>query len=237
MRVSATARRAIFLVAVFLFALIAMLPLRLAIDWFGLDRLGLAAREARGSVWLGALDEAQLGPAPLGDVEVRLNRLPLLVGRSRLSLERQELDAPLSGALTIANGFSLDDFTGQVRVGAAFDPLPISSLDLTDVSVRFEGGVCENAEGRVRALLAREVAGLAFTSGLSGNARCAGGALLLPLASQGGMEQLNLRLFADGRYRAELAVRTADAALRDRLIAAGFQPGAGGLALRLDGTL
>ena len=53
--------RGAFFVAAFAFALVALFPLRLAIRWLGLDERGLAAREAEGSVWLGALKEAQLG--------------------------------------------------------------------------------------------------------------------------------------------------------------------------------
>lgn len=237
MRLRLDSRRTAFFAAMFLFAVIVLMPLRLAVGWFGLDRLGLAAREASGSVWLGALKEAQLGPAPIGDVEVRLNRLPLLIGRTRLSLERQALDSPLSGAVTVSGGgFGLDDFTGQIRVGAALAPLPIGSVDLSDVSVRFADGLCQSAEGRVRAVATPAVAGLAPAAGLGGNARCSGGALLLPLASQGGAEQLSLSIRADGRYRAELAVRTVDPTLRDRLIAAGFLPSGRGYVLRIDGA-
>jgi general secretion pathway protein M len=153
MRFSPTVGRSAFFLAIFILALIALIPLRLAIGWFGLDRFGIAAREASGSIWLGALKEAQIGPAPLGTVEVRLNRLPLLIGRHRLSLERQELDSPLRGAATLSGRrFSLDDFTGQLRLGAALAPLPVAALDLDDVSVAFAGELCESAEGRIRAI-------------------------------------------------------------------------------------
>lgn len=228
--------RPLLFVSIFLFALLALLPLRLAIDYMGFDRFGLAAREAKGSVWLGALNEAQIGPAPLGDVEVRLNRLPLLIGRSRLSLRRQSLDAPFRGATSLSrDGFSLDDVTGQLRLGGALAPLPVGSVDLDDVSVRFTSGVCESAEGRVRALIARDVGGLSFTSGLSGTARCQGGKLLLPLASQSGTERLNMSLGADGRYQAEFSVRASDPALSAQLVAAGFQPSGSGLSIRIQG--
>lgn len=237
MRLNPSLGRPLLLALIFLFALIALLPLRLAIDWFGFDRFGLAAREASGSVWLGALAEAQIGPATLGDVEVRLNRLPLLIGRSRLSLERQELDAPFSGATSVSgDSFSLDDVTGQLRLGAALAPLPVGSVDLSDVSVRFSGGLCESAEGRVRALLASDVAGLSFNSGLGGTVRCAGGKLLLPLASQSGMERLNLSVGADGRYLAVFVVNSGDPALRAQLLAVGFRPSGSGVSLRIEGA-
>ena len=238
MRIKPSARRWLLLGAFCLFALVALFPLRLALDGLGFDRLGLSAREASGSVWLGALNEAQLGPAPLGDVTVRLNRLPLLIGRARLSLERQSLDSPLSGAATLsASGFSLDDFNGQLRLGAAFAPLPVGAVELDGVSVRFADGLCQRADGRVRAQLAREVPGLSLASGLAGVARCSGGRLLLPLASQSNMERIDLSFAADGSYRADFAVTAADPAFQSGLIAAGFRPTANGLALRVQGRL
>jgi general secretion pathway protein N len=233
---SAAARLAFF-VAMFLFAIIVLLPLHLAVRWFGLDQAGLAAREASGSIWIGALSEAQLGPAPIGNVEVRLAKLPLLIGRTRFELERQELDAPLRGALTLAGqGFRLNDFTGQVRLGASLSPLPVASLDLDRVSVHFDDGLCEKAEGRIRASVARDMAGLSLLAGLGGSPRCAGGAALIALASQSGMERLDLRLLADGRYRADFIVRTADPSLSGRLAAAGFRPSAAGQTLRIEGS-
>jgi general secretion pathway protein N len=87
----------------------------------------------------------------------------------------------------------------------------------------------------VRADVAGDVAGVTLPGGLSGNARCDRGALLLPLVGQSGMEALNLRLFEDGRYEVELAVRPVDDTMRDRLIAAGFALSANGYALRSSG--
>ena len=72
-------------------------------------------------------------------------------------------------------------------------------------------------------------------SGLAGDARCAEGALLLPLASQAGLGQLNLSIRADGGYRIDLVVRQADPTLVPRLTAAGFQPSAEGYSRRIEG--
>ena len=49
MRIRLPLGRSLFFVCAFLFALVALLPLRLALDWLGLDDKGFAAREARGS--------------------------------------------------------------------------------------------------------------------------------------------------------------------------------------------
>lgn len=215
--------RRLFVVCALLFALVALFPLRLALDWLSLDERGFAAREARGSLWLGALSEAQFGSVELGDLQASLRTLPLLVGRARVDLERGGDEAPLEGSITIArHDFGVDDVTGALDVGSAFAPLPIASLDLTDLSAHFSDGQCSRAEGLVKANVAGDVAGLSLPAGLSGNVRCDEGALLLPLASQTGMEALDIRLFEDGRYEVDLAVRPADDMIRDRLLASGF---------------
>lgn len=228
--------RVAFFAAAFFFSLVALTPLGLAISWLGLDERGLAAREAEGSVWLGALREAQLGPAPIGDVNARLSSLPLFLGRARVSLARMDETQPFEGAVTISrHGFGFDDATGQLRLGALLAPLPINAIQLEGVSIGFASGLCSRAEGRVRAMASGDVGGMSLSSGLAGNASCAGDAALLPLVGQSGMEQLNIRLFADGRYRVELLVRSQDAALGQRLVAAGFTAGNGGFARVVEG--
>jgi len=237
MRIRLPLRRTVFFLAALAFALVALLPLRVTAGWFVLGGRGLAAREANGSLWAGALKEAQFGAVPLGDLNARLNLLPLFLGRARLSLSRDEAAGRFEGAVSVSrHGFGLDDLTGQIRPGALFAPLPVAALDLQDVSARFANGLCEHAEGRVRASLAGGVAGLPLPSGLGGTARCADGALLIPLASQAGMEQLSLSIRADGRWRADLLVRPSDPAAQARLAAAGFALSGSGYVRRIEGS-
>src|SRR3954462_343394 len=99
MRIRLPLQRTIFFLAAFAFAVIALIPLRVAIGWYGAE--GLAAREATGSIWLGMLKEAQLGPVALGDVRARLNILPLLLGRARLSLSQGGPDGHFDGAVSV----------------------------------------------------------------------------------------------------------------------------------------
>ena len=236
MRIRLPMGRTTFFIAAFAFALVALLPLRLALDWLGLDERGLAARSAEGSIWLGALKEAQLGPVPIGDVSARLNSLPLFLGRARVTLSRPAEADPFEGAAVASrHSFGIEDMTGRLRLGAVLAPLPVASLELDEVSAGFVSDQCARAEGRVRATLAGDLGGVAIPSGLSGNVRCDGGALLLPLVSQTGLEQLNLRLFADGRYRAELIVRPSDPGLGERLRTAGFVQSGGGFARMIEG--
>jgi general secretion pathway protein N len=228
---------ALFLVAAFLFALLALLPMRLALDWFGFGERGLTARAATGSVWLGALQEAQVGPVPLGDVKARLNFFPLFLGRARLTLAGADEATGLEGAVTVSrHSFGFDDVSARLRVGALFSPLAVSMLDFDDVSAGFTSGRCTRGEGSVRAAVSGQVAGISLASGLAGQARCAGDALLIPLASQSGMERLDIRLSGDGRYRLELLVRPGDEAVRGRLIAAGFRPAGQGYGMQVDGA-
>jgi general secretion pathway protein N len=234
MRIRLPLKRTVFFLAAFAFSVVALIPLRVAVSLFGSE--GLAAREATGSIWLGMLKEAQLGPVPLGDVRARLNVLPLLLGRARLSLSRDAPDGHFEGAVSVSrHSFGLDDMTGQLRTGTVFAPVPIAALDLDDVSAHFDNGQCESAEGRVRATASGEMAGIPVPSGLAGDARCAEGALLLPLASQSGVGLLNLSIRADGSYRIDLIVRQADPTLVPRLGAAGFQPSPEGYSRRIEG--
>ena len=229
--------RVAFFVAAFFFALVALTPLGLAIRWFGLDTRGLAAREAEGSVWLGALKEAQLGPAPIGDVSARLNSLPLFLGRARVSLARADETQRFEGAATVSrHGFGFDDATGQLRLGALLAPLPITAVELQEVSIGFAERPVQprrraGAGDRERRCRRAEPCppGSPATRAAPATRRCC------RWSGQSGMEQLNIRLFADGRYRVELLVRSQDAALGQRLVAAGFTAGNGGFARVVEG--
>lgn len=198
--------RLLFFAAAFVLALAALLPMRAAVDWLGMAEKGVSAWEAQGTVWIGALRDVRFGPLPLGDLHAGLDGLPLLLGRARVALERGEPGPPLSGAATVtAAGFGLHDVEGRIAGGALFAPLPIAAIDLGDVSAHFRDGRCESAEGRVRAELAGDLAGIALPGGLSGNVRCDGEALLIPLVGQAGLERVDLRIFADGRWTADAA--------------------------------
>jgi general secretion pathway protein N len=206
--------RELFFLGALLFSLFALLPLRFALGWLGFADQGLTAREASGSVWLGALAEARFGTVPLGDVATRLRLLPLLVGRTRLDLE--QADDGLRGAVTLSrHGFGIDDVTGTVE-GPVLAELPPPTLDLADVSFRFADGLCAHAEGLVKARFAGEIGSVPLTAGFSGEARCDGPALFLPLVSQSGGDRLNVRLFADGRYRIDAALHPAGAPYSSR---------------------
>src|SRR4051812_5369448 len=92
-----------FFGAAFVVALIALLPLRLAMGWFDLGSTGLTAREVNGSVWYGNLREASFGGVPLGDLHAGLSPFQLLVGHARIDLSGQGDSArPLHGAIGVS---------------------------------------------------------------------------------------------------------------------------------------
>lgn len=201
--------RELFFLGALLFSLAALLPLRVALDWLGFADKGLTAAHAEGSIWAGALGEARFGTVDLGNVETRLRFLPLLVGRARLDLEQE--DDGLRGGLTLSrHGFGIDDATGSIEA-PALDNLPPATLDLSDLSFRFGDGLCAEGGGLVKARFAGEMAGMPLTASLSGQPRCDGQALLLPLASQTSPDRLDVRIFADGRYRVDAAIKVGEA--------------------------
>lgn len=242
MRIRLPIGRTLLFLGTFFLSLLALLPLRLAIDWFGLGERGLAAREAQGSVWRGALRETQFGAVGVGDVNAGLHVLPLLAGRVRIALTRTESQAGgdgFSGAITLATlAFGVDDATGPLMLTPAMlGRLPLTQVNLEDVTARFENGQCVEAAGVVRATVGGDFGGIALPQGLSGTVRCDAGALLLALASQSSMETVELRLSGDGRYVATALIRSTDAALQPRMAAAGFTLTGQGYGMTVSGGL
>jgi len=200
-----------------LFALavaIIFFPLRLALNLSGADD-AIAARQVRGSVWSGRIDDLTLGGARglnLGTVQASVSPVQLVVGRMRLDLWREQGAADdIAGAWTLGfNQRGIDDVTGSIATADLFAPLPLNALELEDVTVHFAGETCSRAEGRVRARVSGQYAGLSLSQGLSGVATCDGKAVLLPLVSQTGMERLSLRIRRDGHYSAQLAIKSGE---------------------------
>ncbi len=232
-----TGRRALFL-AMFAIAVVALLPLRLALGFAGIDDQGFSARAVGGTIWSGRLSEARFGEIALGDLDAGVSPWRLLIGRARVWMRGRGADPAqrLNGAVEVSRGSAaVLGASGPMVPGDAFAPLPVTALNLDDVSVRFVDGVCESASGRVRADLSGTFAGATLPGSISGAARCDGGALLLPLAGAAGGEGATLRLWADGRYRAELTLVPSDPAVIARLDAAGFTPAGAGRMLAVEG--
>lgn len=239
MGLSLSRRMRVVLLALFAGGFILFMPMRIALGLAGLERIGVAARDVRGSIWGGRIDQLMLGTTSFGTVRAALSPVSLLMARARFDIERRQGAADdVSGAMTIGLGrIGVDDVTGAVPLGRTFAPLPVGSLVLDDVTAYFSGDRCGHAEGRVRAQMAGQFPGLNLSQGLSGVASCDGDALLLPLVSQSGLEKLNLRIWRSGRYVAQMWVETADTTLAEALSKAGFVDAGGARVLKVEGTL
>ncbi|MBN8807713.1 MAG: type II secretion system protein N [Sphingomonas sp.] len=233
-----TTRRPVLFLAMVVVALIVLFPLRLALGLIDMGAQGLSAREVTGPVWAGGLNDAHYGDIALGDLDAGLSPLQLAIGRARIDVAGAGTsgDQALRGALSVSRStFGVDDVTATLPASSAFAPLPIAALRFDDVSVHFRDGNCASAEGKVTALIASTMPQLTLPPSLSGTARCSGGTLLVPLASQAQTESIAVSIEADGKYRATLTARPADAAAAAALAGAGFQPSGGGYSLRIEG--
>lgn len=222
--------------ALLLLALAVLLPMRLALGWAELGEAGLTARSVDGPVWAGTLSDARLGDLALGDLDARLSPLPLLLGRARIELASRGAQ-PLAGAILVSRHLiGVDRFSASLPTGRVFAPVPVTRLDLDAVSIRFVNGRCDRAEGRVRATLVGDAAGIPLPASVLGPARCEGGALLLALASAAGTESIALRVGGDGRYTAALMLAQPDPLAAERLAAAGFVQGPQGWQVSIEGS-
>jgi general secretion pathway protein N len=213
---------------------ILLLPLSVALPMAMPRDSGLSAARALGTIWSGTLRDARLAGMPLGDTRVGLLPLALLTGEARLWFEAPTLRGTLFGSRT---NFGIANASGPIDVAVRVKPLPLTQVVLDDASARFRDLKCASAEGRVSATVAGDIGGVALPGGMTGTLKCDGGALLVPLVGQSGMERVDLRVTGDGKWRGEIAIRTGDPAVVAKLVAAGFVPGPRGFALRLTGQL
>jgi general secretion pathway protein N len=226
--------RAICLFGVILIvALIVLCPLGAGIALSGLDKTGLTARGASGTIWSGSLTDASFGPVSLGDLKTGLRPLALLAGRAEFGMSGNAGE----GRLIAAHGLTgIAQVAAKLNVAQAFAPLSLDSFSLNEVTVTFSGDRCVSADGRVRATFSGEL-GRTELAVLTGTARCDAGELILPLVSQSALQRLTLRISGQGQWRAVLAVRTTDPATIAKLASNGFAPLAGGYVLHLSGRL
>lgn len=192
---------------------------------------GVSARKVEGIIWDGSIRDLRVGKLPVGDVNARLQVLPLLAGRAQIALSRG--DAPfapgISGSITRRfGGVSVDEMKATLPVASLFAPLPAENIELQDFSVRFAAGRCAEASGNVRLTLANTIAGLDLSNGLLAKPRCDRGQLLIPLLSQSAMERADIRVLGDGAYTVTIFLEGDRTEQAVPLGLAGFRPVAGG---------
>lgn len=223
----------IFAVALMV-GLLAMLPLGVALDWSGASRMGLTAREARGTAWRGKLTDVSFASMALGDVTTAVSPLGLLTGSVRFGI------ADTLGQLDMAVDRGLGTFSIVIRRGSfdvsqALALLPARRLEIEDLDVSYGANGCRSAVGKARIVLTSGLGGLQSGDALAGTVRCKDNVLHLDAASQSGAERIAALLLEGRRYR--LTVTIASSANPAELARMGFRPGSDGMVLAIDGRL
>ena len=218
-------------------AVLFFLPMRLGLAFVDNGPSGINATRVSGNVWGGRAEQVALGGLSMGALDLSLDPLRLLLGRTRMHFERSPGSAgePLSGAIEAGWGRrALIDVSGAIT-GPANAELPISAIHFTGFNAVFADGACSAASGTVQVMLGINFPGLDLRNGLSGAASCQGGALHLPLVGQSGLERMTLKLRADGSYEAQLSVRADDPLLAAALVVAGLRPTSDGFGMTVRG--
>jgi general secretion pathway protein N len=103
------------------------------------------------------------------------------------------------------------------------------------VNIAFSGRRCTDASGAVRVNIEQSLFGLTLQRGLSGNLRCDGADLLVPLKGQSGLEQMDIRIRGNGRYSADFRLGGLAASAGPALSALGFRQQGDAMAIRING--
>lgn len=221
-----------------LLAAIALFPLRVALELTDLSRIGLTARQVAGTIWYGRLGEVHLGERRLGTFEVALNPAALLMGRASIGFHRLDgLDGPLDGRLVNGTVRGVVGVTGRFAVGDMFAPLPISALDVKDMTVLFRRGRCVEAGGEIIPIIVIPVADMNLGSGLRGVLRCDGQRARVTMTGTAGRERIEFYVHSSGAYRGWISISGASPPVAVSLSLLGFRPTAQGLTLSVDGRL
>lgn len=222
--------------ALVMILLLAMAPLSLALGARP-QAAGLSAAAVTGTVWRGRMSDAAIGGVRLGDLQVGVSPLSLLLARVSLGFQGQTV----RGELVLR-----PRHTRLIKVDA---DLPLTALlagggvngraSLRDFDLDLLGGRCERAGGAVSldqlSLGALELPGLM----LSGAPSCGGEDLVIPMSGQAdGVDvAADLRVSPQGVYRIDLILRTTRPEVGLALGAAGAQTTADGHLIQLTGRL
>nr|WP_310524652.1 type II secretion system protein N [Polymorphobacter sp.] len=210
-----------------------LLPLRQVAHYVAPE---LTATEVSGSVWRGRLKDAHWRGVELGDLKIGVDPRALLGGQLRLDFDRGA--AGLTGRLGTGGGIHLAErLNGAVRVPLASPYATNLDVALTDAAISVDSaGVCRAASGEIATRLSG-IPGIGTSPILQGVARCDDGALLLPLVSADGSIGLDVHLWADRRYRADIKIASTSMVVRLALTAAGFTTDPNGSSRRFEGRL
>lgn len=218
--------------ALFAIAALAFMPLRWVVGAAVPEKSALSASGADGTIWSGRLYDVQLGKIGIGTLDAGLQPLGLFLGRAGFWFEQSSTAGSPGFRGSVSKGLggvAAEGVNGAVPVAEILPGFPSAQIEFDNVSVAYSAGKCRMASGSVRLKPEGPLfAALGVDEGLMGRVRCEAGDLLLPLASASAMERVELRIAADGRYRATVQLQQPSAEIAPLLTLAGFAPIAGG---------
>lgn len=222
-----------------LLALAILLPLRIALDLAGLDRLGFTARQVAGTIWYGRIGNLTLRNQDFGTFDVTVAPANLLLARLDMRFRRlDELAGTLTGSIRSGWGVrGVEDLTGSIPAAQLFGPLPLDRLDFQGATILFSEGSCRRAEGTIVARLAVPATLAALAGDFKGAVTCEGERVRAQLSGASGRERIEFYVTSNGRYRAWISVRGADVPTAAALRSAGFRDGQDGLSLSTSNRL
>lgn len=232
-------KRALLVTLALVAALLVLLPLRVVFDMAGLGERGVSARAIEGSVWAGTVRDLRIGKLSLGDMDAGLSPGGILRGEWTLAMTRAA-DVPGQPPLAFdlarsGDSIAMRNGTGEIATADLFAPLPLRSVSLDGVDIAFTGARCTQASGAVRVNIEQNLFGVSLQRGLSGNLRCDGGDLLVPLKGQSGLEQMDIRITGAGRYTADFKLGGLAASAGTALSALGFRQQGDAMTIRING--
>ncbi len=217
----------IFLIALPI-ALVAFLPLSLALRWAKPERVGFSAGMASGTIWNGRVTDARLANVFLGDAGMTLQPLSLLSGRPQIGFRLAGGDIAGDGNVALGTqGASLRLRQGRLDVkNLNFQAIRNGELRFADISMDFLRGACRKASGGVETDILEKL-GASWNwraPVLKGNFACVSGAAEAPLRGDSDIGAVTsvLRVQGDGVVRVTTFVLTADPVVGPILGAAGF---------------
>jgi len=224
--------------AMLFLALLAFLPLRVALATSELERIGFGARQVAGTIWYGRIGDLQLRSRPLGTFEVAVDPASLLLGSPSMRMNRLDgTEGPLEGIVRAGRQRGIARMNGRIAAQSLFSPLPIEALEFRDATLLFRDGLCAEASGTVVPVLAAPVPGVDLGSGLMGRLRCNGRRARVVMRDPNGAGRLDLYVDSAGAYRAWMSVDAPSPELSAVLVGLGFRHSSLGLTLSARGRL
>jgi len=226
------------LVVVAAIASVPFIPLSAAIEAAHLEKFGFEASDIQGNLLSGQIYDAHFGKVALGDITSSLSFADLSKGRVKLQVQGTDEVSKLSGAFSYGlGGLALEKFNMGVPAMIGAPPLGGLTINITDLDVRFPGGVCTDGTGTARAWIAGAAPGLGIPNTISGPVVCRDGYLVLDLMSDSGREREVITVLDYDRYRVRMTVQQTLPQITRALEAKGFVPSAEGYVLETERSL